>query len=145
MSEQEIRPHIRIHPPGTRQTDYAAAENLSRKSPLAFVAVQNLLTAVDDHLHSERSGLNAMQQISGIVEAYTEFIHCLEEDHKNYDDKMVDERRTAIEYLSVVSDIFPNWQDVYTALDDMIWNLLGMTQEQKLSLELIKQYEKLLK
>ena len=141
------RPHIRIYPHGTRQTDYSKAEELTLKSPDTFKAAQVFLVATEKFIRRFGWFVSQKERWGEMILAYENFISALDtellpsEDFKNQIgfraeqspleeilshigyDKCGEEnmRRAAIFYLNEMSAAAPNWQEVYAYLDWFIW------------------------
>jgi hypothetical protein len=112
---------IRIHPPGQRTTDHDAVRSLSIHAPLATRKAQDVLVAAKKYveksgfLSSERSRIQKLQ-----AECY-ELSSALEED--GFMREEAAEKGSAyvvIEFLSMFSDAFPNWQREYESLNRLI-------------------------
>jgi len=126
------RPHITIHPHGTRQTDQGKVHYLALTTPEAFTAAQDLLVATENFI--QRRGLFTSHKArwDKMIAAYKIFLaKVVVDDGINLQfflmalstnlppsDKV---RSNAIAYLSEVSEALPNWQEVYAYLDWFIW------------------------
>ena len=113
---------IRIHAPGQQITDSDAVQKLKQiHAPLATRKAQDVLVAAKKHVKksgffsSERSRLQKMQS-----ECY-ELSRALKQDGFMQDE--MEEKGQAfvvIEFLSLFSDAFPNWQKEYEALNRFV-------------------------
>ena len=112
---------IRIHPPGKQISDYEAGDKLAYHCPKGFRKAQDVLLAVAKYrkksgiFSSERSRILKMQS------------RCFElRDALEQDGFMMKERKekgeayVLIEFLSLFSDAFPNWQKEYDTLNHII-------------------------
>ena len=118
-SEPEYR--IRIHQPGTAYTDPLVVDELTRKAPTAFRKAQDVLVAAKKYdeksglFSSERSRLQKMQnECSELARALRS------------DGFLASERNSRgefyvlVEFLSLFSDAFPNWQKEYKILNQYL-------------------------
>lgn len=112
---------IRIHPPGKQITDPEVVEKLTSHAPLATRKAQDVLVAAKKYVNksgffsSERSRLQKLQSV------------CYELDRAlNEDGFMLNEMNekgkafVVIEFLSLFSDAFPNWQKEYEVLNRFV-------------------------
>ena len=113
---------IRIHAHGTgKGTDPVAVKALKASTPNGFRKAQDVLTVTAKYIKksglfsSERSRLQKMQ-----AQCY-ELSKALKEDgfleHKRVQNG---DAWIVIEYLSLFSDAFPNWQEEYATLNRFI-------------------------
>lgn len=112
---------IRIHPPGQQITDPEAVETLTSYVPSGFRKAQDVLVAAKKYTNksglfsSERSRLQKMQS-----ECY-ELARALKQDGFMSDElNQKGEEYVLIEFLSLFSDAFPNWQKEYETLNRFI-------------------------
>ena len=112
---------IRIHPPGTQITDPEAVEKLAHHAPTAFRQVQDVLVATEKYINksgffsSDRSRLQKMQS-----ECY-KLVRALKQDGFMANElSQKGEVYVLIEFLSLFSDAFPNWQKEYETLNRLI-------------------------
>jgi hypothetical protein len=112
---------IRIHPLGQQITDPDAFQKLSMHAPLSTRKSQDVLVAAKKYVNksgffsSERSRLQRMQS-----ECY-ELSRALKQD--GFMRQEMEEKGQAfvvIEFLSLFSDAFPNWQKEYEALNRFV-------------------------
>ncbi|SMO94619.1 hypothetical protein [Gracilimonas mengyeensis] len=119
MSTFEVQ--IPIHMPGTRTTDHEMAAELNRGNPKAFRTAQDLLVAAEK-LMFKKGGIFSSEK-----KRQKKFLTLL---NQLYSDLMMDpdyikhrekgEAWVLIIYLANLSMAFPNWQDVYTFLNEAI-------------------------
>lgn len=107
--------HIRIHPKGAgRITDQAASRNLQATTPQSFRKAQDLIVATAKYV--KKSGLFSTEK-SRLLKVQSEFYllrKALEQDGF---------AESEIAYLSLFSDTFPNWQQEYEVLNQLIPHL----------------------
>ena len=112
---------IRIHPPGQKITDPDAVQEISAHAPLATRKAQDVLVSAKKYVNksgffsSERSRLQKMQS------ECCELSRALKQD--GFMIKEMKEKGQAfvvIEFLSLFSDAFPNWQKEYEALNHFV-------------------------
>lgn len=109
---------IRIHSQNTRTTDNAKVQVLAAMAPASFRKAQDVLVAARKYVNksgifaSERSRVQALQ-----AECY-EMRRALRLDQ--FMSKEIDQKGDAfvfIEFFSLFSDAYPNWQKEYDALN----------------------------
>lgn len=122
MTDQ-IASQIRIHPKGTgRITDKAASDNLQSTTPHAFRKAQDLIVATEKYV--KKSGFFSTEK-SRLLKVQSEFYllrKALKEDGFMQTENSGKDF-AVIEYLSLFSDAFPNWQQEYEALNRLIPHL----------------------
>jgi len=96
---------------------------LSEKAPNAFFAVQTLLIAVYDFIHSKVQP--AEKELKNVMEAYSKFVmHLRTERFPISETDTYGCKYIAIKYLDEFSSVFPNWQDIYSCLNWFIWECM---------------------
>lgn len=113
---------IRIYPPGQKTTDYENAKILSKDFPTSFRKAQDVLVATEKYVKKKgffSTESSRIQRMQG--ECYE-----LAEALKN-DDYMTNELKkkngkikVLFTFFSTYSDLFPNWQEEYKALNRFI-------------------------
>ena len=112
---------IRIHPPGTRITDYDAVSRLTEIAPTALAQAQRVMIAAENY--------NKKWSFFGTKTARIQRLHAeiyvlreaLENDQIIYRDLGNDDIVAELfSFLSLFSDIFPNWQEEYAILNRII-------------------------
>ena len=113
---------IRIYPPGQKTTDYENAKILYRAFPTSFRKAQDVLAATEKYV--KKKGLfstesSRMQKMQGECYKLAEAL--------KKDDYMTDELKkkngkinVLFTFFSTYSDLFPNWQEEYKALNRFI-------------------------
>lgn len=114
---------IRIHPRGFKKTDNQAVAQLQRSTPEALGIAKKIL--VDAAKYRKGGGLLSNKQKRGLQ--LENKIYTLEKALRRYkfrEIQMYSEGsvNVLIEYFSLVSDAYPNWQDEYRLLNDFIPN-----------------------
>ncbi len=111
---------IRIHPSGTGEvTDSAVVKQLKSSTPLSFRKAQDTVVAAKKYLKksgffsSERSRMQEMQsECYELVKSLKQENFLAEENKK--------EAELIVEYFSLFSDAYPNWQGEYQVLNRLI-------------------------
>ena len=112
---------IRIQPPGQQITNPDAVQNLSMHAPLATRKTQDVLVAAKKYVEksgffsSERSRLQKMQS-----ECYELSRALKQEGFMREEMEEKGQAYVVIEFLSLFSDAFPNWQKEYEALNRFV-------------------------
>ena len=111
---QEAPKPITIYRDG-RTTDYGLARELSAKCPLSFRKAQDLLTAVAKFI--KRSGFftNDKKRYLKLQTEFSGLLHALEMEGLINEDPMV----SFFDFMNIISVTFPNWQNEYSALNDL--------------------------
>lgn len=116
---------IRIHPKGAgRVTDQIASKSLKSQAPHAFHEAQDLVVATSKYI--KKSGLFSTEKsrLLKIQSSYYRLKKALRDD--NFLEQEVDKKGSTwitVEYLSLFSDAFPNWQPEYEILNRLIPHL----------------------
>jgi len=103
---------IRIHPKGARTTDYEKANLLQKRAPTAFKKAQFVLTNTDKYINrkgwfsSDKSRIQNLQQSIYDLKRALKADDFMSNEMKEFGDAWI-----TIEYLSLYSDTFPNWQE----------------------------------
>ena len=112
---------IRIHPPGTRVTDNAKVQALTAMAPVSFRKAQDVLVAARKYANksgfftSERSRVQTLQ-----AECY-EMVRALRSDQFMPEEmERKGEVFVFVEFFSLFSDAFPNWQKEYDAVNRFV-------------------------
>lgn len=113
---------IRIHPHGTgRVTDPLAVQQLKDLTPHSFRKAQDVVVAAKKYVKksgvfsSERSRLQKMQTECYELSKALKVDNFLPEERQSKGEAWV-----AVEYLTLFSDTYPNWQEEYEALNRWI-------------------------
>lgn len=116
---------IRIHPSGTgRTTDQAASQNLYSQTPHSFRKAQDLIVAASKYIKksgffsTEKSRLRKVQTSFYSLQKALKEDGFLEQNRNENGDVWI-----IVEYLSLFSDAFPNWQPEYEVLNRLIPHL----------------------
>ena len=113
-------PEIPIHPPGVLSTNKIMEQELKLENPLALKVAQDLLVACEKLLYKKGGFFSSeKKRQKKVEEAFRQLIGKLRMDvqffkkHPNTADLL-------LTYLSKVATAYPNWQDVYLFLNQMI-------------------------
>ncbi|MCR4304697.1 MAG: hypothetical protein NUV63_10820 [Gallionella sp.] len=112
---------IRIHPVGTRITDTKKAKMLAASAPNAFRKAQDVLTATDKYVN--KSGLFSTEKsrIQKLQSECYELARALKNDGFMSDEMIQNGKAFVIvEFFSLFSDAYPNWQKEYEALERFV-------------------------
>ena len=112
---------IRIHPKGTQTTDYGKAHELQRRGPTAFKKAQFVLINADKFINKKGWFSSDKSRSQKLQQSIYDLNRTLKNDGFMSDHlKVHGDAWIVIEYLSLYSDAFPNWQDEYHALNKFI-------------------------
>ncbi len=112
---------IHIYARGTRVTDPDKAVMLSIAAPLSFRKAQDVLIAAKKYINKSGFFVSEKTRIQRLQSECYELVAAL-----NADNFMTDEMKkygnefAVIEFFSLFSDVFPNWQKEYEALNDFV-------------------------
>lgn len=117
------RPYITIHQPGVLTTDYDAAGDFGADAPRSFEAAQLLLVAADKCLRREGWFTSDKRRQRRVAEAYATLVAAMRgEGIFLVETVAYGNKHAAILYLNEFSAVFPNWQDVYSFLNEFVWD-----------------------
>ena len=116
---------IRIHEPGTRISDARMAEYLTDRAPRAFRHAQNVLLAAQKYRNrsggifsSDHSRFRRLEKAVGQLHSAL-----IQEDYFSVNAEFSESERDValvVDFLSAFSDAFPNWQEEYQLLNDLL-------------------------
>lgn len=118
--KREDLPEIPIHPPGLLSTNPIMEQELKLENPSALKTSQDLLVACEKLIHKkggffssekkrQKKALESINQLIGRLRMDIIF----SKQHPNTADLL-------LTYLAKVATAYPNWQDVYMFLNEMI-------------------------
>jgi hypothetical protein len=112
---------IRIHPKGSKISDYEKGEKLRKLYPNAFKIVQEVLVDTDNYLNKKGQLSNVESRIKKLQKSIYNLLNAL------LADGFMSEQLTKygptwiiFDYMSLFSDAFPNWQDKYHFLNKFV-------------------------
>ena len=112
---------IRIHPLGSAVTDPDQAMQLTAIAPTAFRKAQDLLVATDHYLHKRGIFVRKGSLLKAVRMRLDELMAALKNDGFIAGDVFANEETDWLFiFLSEFSDSFPNWQEEYQALNELI-------------------------
>jgi hypothetical protein len=121
---------IRIHQPGTRTTDYGKAEQIQKRTPNSFKKAQHVLKYAAKYVKNRGLFSSEKSRAQNLQNAIYDLEKALDQDSF-----MLEEKKTKgkawvlIEYFSLFSDTFPNWQNEYKALNKFIPKCFSKTSK----------------
>ncbi|MBS0498178.1 MAG: hypothetical protein JSR51_11095 [Proteobacteria bacterium] len=113
--------NIRIHPFGTRVTDNARVQALAASAPVSFRIAQDVLVAAQKYVDKSDSFSSEQSRIQKLQAECHELLQAL-----RFDQFMTEEMNQQgelfvfMEFFSLFSDAFPNWQKEYDALNRLV-------------------------
>jgi|AntRauTorcE11898_2_1112593.scaffolds.fasta_scaffold44298_1 hypothetical protein len=112
---------IGIHPVGTRVTDNNKVKELQEHTPTAIKYAHFVLTNADKYINKKGFLVSDRKRIQRLQKSIYELRDALEND--NFLVREMNEKGhswSVIEYLSHISNAYPNWQKEYKALNSFI-------------------------
>ncbi|MBS0587040.1 MAG: hypothetical protein JSS37_03590 [Proteobacteria bacterium] len=113
--------NIRIHPMGTRVTDNARVQELATLAPVSFRVAQDVLVAAQKYVNKSGFFSSEQSRIQKLQAECHELLQAL-----RFDQFMTEEMDQQgelfvfMEFFSLFSDAFPNWQKEYDALNRLV-------------------------
>jgi len=112
---------IRIHHPGTRKTDSGKAEQIQKRTPNSFKKAQHVLNCAAKYVKNRGLFSSEKSRVQNLQNAIYDLEKALDQDGFMLEEKKTNGKAwVLIEYFSLFSDTFPNWQKEYQALSKFI-------------------------
>ncbi|SMO87223.1 hypothetical protein [Gracilimonas mengyeensis] len=112
---------IRVYQPGTRTTDYSKAEQIRKRTPNSFKKAQHVLNYAAKYVKNQGLFSSEKSRAQNLQNAIYDLEKALDQDGFMLEEKKTNGKAwVLIEYFSLFSDTFPNWQKEYQALSKFI-------------------------
>ena len=112
---------IRVYQTGTRTTDYSKAEQIRERTPNSFKKAQHVLNYAAKYVKNRGLFSSEKSRAQNLQNAIYDLEKALDQDGFMLEEKKTNGKAwVLIEYFSLFSDTFPNWQKEYQALSKFI-------------------------
>lgn len=112
---------IRTYTPGSRTTDYGKAKQIQKITPTSFKKAQHVLNYAAKYVKNSGLFSTEKSRAQKLQTAIYDLEKALEQDGFMLNEKKKNGKAwVLIEYFSLFSDAFPNWQKEYQTLSKFI-------------------------